>query len=725
MRLTLRTLLAYLDDALKPSETKEIGRKVSENETAQELIARIKQVTRRRRLTTPEMGGPGGAVDPNMVAEYLDNVLTPDQVAQLERLCLESDVHLAEVAACHQILSLDSESVQVPPTAKQRMYGLVQGPEAQLQRKPARPKTEISSLADSQINAEADEALLLGLPLYRQSGTWQQRILPLATAAALLLGLGIVLYFALKGPTKGPDIAQKPAEPGGMQPLPLATSPLPPPPKPSEEEVTALVGNMLASLNRAYAWREPASDIATPVVAAAPWISRWTVVPPNLLAGFGIAGELEPPVVVPLPPPMPMPLGFPQIKPIDPTALPAAIGQHASALTKDSLLLRQVSDKDWRLVRPKARINTVERLVTLPGYRSELKLDNGIALEMVGNLSANQPPDHVLETVLQIHANPDVDLDLTLDRGRLVLTGKPDKPSLIRVRFHDRVLGPEAQAHDQVWDLRLKPRSMVALEVTRRITRANGTWEPRVTVSLTNLDAELELRIGSAPQAIPPNQLVFWDTELDAEHLVLPRPNPDAWITKKEPIPEEIRTATTLVARRLVDKLDQAEQEMPWIKAALEEAVVLDRSRPTERRLGLYGLAAINHLGPVLASLQNPDREVRRAAMDTLHHWLGRRANQHQALRPWLGLQGYSEEDAEAMLLLLRGFARADKTTLNQLLDYLGHKKNLAIRELAWSDLQELAPAAREVRYDPAGTTEVREAGITALRNKLQLQLRP
>ena len=78
MRLTLRTLLAYLDDTLEPGQAKLIGQKVAESDAAQELIARIKQVTRRRRLTTPSPTGPGGKLDVNMIAEYLDNELSPE-----------------------------------------------------------------------------------------------------------------------------------------------------------------------------------------------------------------------------------------------------------------------------------------------------------------------------------------------------------------------------------------------------------------------------------------------------------------------------------------------------------------------------------------------------------------------------------------------------------------------------------------------------------------------
>src|SRR5437016_10586889 len=106
VRLTLRTLLAYLDDTLEPSQARLIGQKVAESDAAQELIARIKQVTRRRRLTSPLATGPGSKLDSNLIAEYLDNVLSPEQLADVEETCLASDTHLAEVAASHQILTL-------------------------------------------------------------------------------------------------------------------------------------------------------------------------------------------------------------------------------------------------------------------------------------------------------------------------------------------------------------------------------------------------------------------------------------------------------------------------------------------------------------------------------------------------------------------------------------------------------------------------------------------
>ncbi len=125
MRLTLRTLLAYLDDILEPSQTRELGEKINESGFAEQLISRIRDVMRRRRLSAPALSGPGAGIDPNAVGEYLDNTLSPEKIADVEKVCLESDVHLAEVAACHQILTLVlHEPVDISAESRARMYAL-------------------------------------------------------------------------------------------------------------------------------------------------------------------------------------------------------------------------------------------------------------------------------------------------------------------------------------------------------------------------------------------------------------------------------------------------------------------------------------------------------------------------------------------------------------------------------------------------------------------------
>lgn len=103
MRLTLRTLLAWIDGVLPPAEREELAGKVAESPVAPKLIERIRQAV--EDAPPPPVGGRSEADDPNAVAEYLDNVLPIEQLEPFERHCLESPAALGEVAACHRILA--------------------------------------------------------------------------------------------------------------------------------------------------------------------------------------------------------------------------------------------------------------------------------------------------------------------------------------------------------------------------------------------------------------------------------------------------------------------------------------------------------------------------------------------------------------------------------------------------------------------------------------------
>ena len=156
LRLTLRTLLAYLDDTLEPTQARQIGQKVAESDLAQATVERIKTVTRRRRLTAPAVETDNPTADPNTIAEYLDNVLPAEQLAEVEQSALDDDVMLAELAASHQILTLVlGEPARVPPTARRRMYRLVRGPESLPYRRPTEAGVPVAGVAPS---ADADDA---------------------------------------------------------------------------------------------------------------------------------------------------------------------------------------------------------------------------------------------------------------------------------------------------------------------------------------------------------------------------------------------------------------------------------------------------------------------------------------------------------------------------------------------------------------------------------------
>ena len=113
MRLTLRTLLAWLDNVLPPETQKQLGDKVTDSPVAQQIVSRIRGVVERPQVSAPTVLGKGLANDANSVAEYLDNTLALDRLQPFERICIESDVHLAEVAACHTLLAQMNEDPTV------------------------------------------------------------------------------------------------------------------------------------------------------------------------------------------------------------------------------------------------------------------------------------------------------------------------------------------------------------------------------------------------------------------------------------------------------------------------------------------------------------------------------------------------------------------------------------------------------------------------------------
>ncbi len=125
MRLTLRTLLSYLDNVLDPPARAELQRQIEASEHASEWVHRTRDVTRRLKLGAPEPGGSGSIDDPNTVAEYLDRTLPEEGVAEFERVCLESDAMLAEVASCHHVLAMFlSEPAEIDPDTRGRLHRL-------------------------------------------------------------------------------------------------------------------------------------------------------------------------------------------------------------------------------------------------------------------------------------------------------------------------------------------------------------------------------------------------------------------------------------------------------------------------------------------------------------------------------------------------------------------------------------------------------------------------
>lgn len=673
MRLTLRTLLAYLDDTLDPAQTKLIGQKVAESDTAQELIQRIKLVTRRRRLITAPTTGPGAELDVNTVAEYLDNVLPADNLADVEETCLASDFHLAEIAACHQILALVlGEPVLVPPVARQRMYQLIRGRESIRGRRAPRLAAATSGLEvkPGAYEDEADETLLLGLPFYRRMGAWSRWLVPLAGA---LLFIGLVIAFWMVLPRGGPEqFAQRdtardkaPVEKAGEKTAPDRTAAEKPEEKPAE----------------------PAGKTVTP--------------PPT---------EPTPGVEKPSPPTTPEPAPaaetiIPPVKPVDnrPRTERLALGRHVlpMAAPANVLLTRAPEASQWQRVRPSSSLFSGETLISLPGYRSEVHLDSGVHLILWGNLPEfSRIP--VLESAVLLHPNPAFDLDFTLDHGRVLLSNhKLDGPVRVRVRFHQ-----------EMWDLTLHDSTTeVALELLGLCvpySREPGAEVPPAVLALLALRGQSDVKVRYQEYSLPPSSMVRWENSgaapLQPERL--PR-LPDWYVTKVPP--------QTPAAREMLLRLDELSKLLSSRAVDVVLAEALKDADPLRRRLAVRCLGATGDVSKLLDALADDKLDVRFGAIEVLRHWLGLRAGHDQRLAEvMITRKQYPQGQAETVLQLLHGFSEEqgrDPTTRAMLVEYLNHDK-LAIRQCAHALLVALVPEGQKIVYDPAGSTDQRATGL-------------
>ncbi|QDT10396.1 hypothetical protein [Planctomycetes bacterium K23_9] len=125
MRLTLRTLLAYLDNTLDPKDAEALREKLAESGFATQLVQRIRATLVSRTLSAPSPDAVSPLDEANVISEYLDSTLSAEQIAEVEKACLESDTHLAEAAACHQILTMVlGQPANVSEALRDRVYQL-------------------------------------------------------------------------------------------------------------------------------------------------------------------------------------------------------------------------------------------------------------------------------------------------------------------------------------------------------------------------------------------------------------------------------------------------------------------------------------------------------------------------------------------------------------------------------------------------------------------------
>jgi hypothetical protein len=661
MRLTLRTLLAYLDDTLGPVETREIGLKVAENPQAQELVDRIKRVTRRRGLATPP-AGDGATSDPNTVADYLSDSLTPEQVAEFEKICLESDVHLAEVAACHQILTLLlSEQVRVPPSARRRMYQLVKGRESQPNRQPGNtipvggaPPSEAPPAAD-----DADAPLLLGMSAYSRSDTGARRAMWALALGLLLVGFAVAVWMALPPadparPLDPPTLASVSA----TQPTAAAVPPQPQPqPKP-----------------------KPKVEDAKPAPPPPPGEPLELVEAPRP-AGVELVPDQD--LGPKIPPPSPDRVVIGRLE------KPAAV-----------VVRKQPGDETWARVLPEEPdVISTDRLICLPGFRGTLRLE-GAVVDLWGNLPPELLPIPILESSVTPHQPPGgFDADLTVHVGRVYVTTKRPTGATVRLRVKD-----------QVWDVALADdKAELVVEVAHELVPGAAAEPPRTYAVLAVLAGQATLKQRYKPAVVlPKGGNAYWDSkagplvvrakadekdrEIQAQFLARLQPYPDAERAKAA------LEALTEFATRLVD----AKRVRAVFAEALQERpdAIPTRKDVSAARVAVFAFGAMADVNGLSDGLTDPRRPlIRQTAVQAVQSALALDPSLATPFRQALvDKAGVGDADADTVMRLLRGLAGRDRTD-PAMLDRLAaglRSPAVCVRELSFQALATyLDPADR------------------------------
>jgi hypothetical protein len=647
LRLTLRTLLAYLDDTLGAAEAKDIGKKVAESEFAQQTIERIKTVTRRRRLSAPPIEGDDHSLDPNTIAEYLDNVLPPDQVTELEQAALDQDVRLAEVAACHQILTLVlGEPAKVPPTARVRMYRVVQGPEAIPYRKPAAAAPVAGLAAPAEVDEFADhEEDLLHTFLGPRSALW---------LVALLIAIGLLAAAVW-----------------------LAVPPAPPAPHQGYIMVQAPPRAETAKTPPAPAKKPEAVVEKKPDVPAIPAASN---VEPEPGPPARLVGE-----------PAPAP-----VKPPDVERRPVATYD----TPKEPLLVRKRDTARWeRADVNEPRVNSTDTVLALPGFHPEVKLDSGVRLQLWGTLPefVNLP---LAETRVTLHVPAQgVDADLTLHGGRVFLTAPMlGRPALVRIRFLD-----------EVWDVRLADgETEVAFDRIGEAARGplfdrDVPEAPRALVYFGVVAGSARVRTKDylASDDLVGGAKWKWDSK-GGRPGPAPKEDkdeagvPNRWTKAVPATPAAKELAAAMAELSRVVGISQGPFDVDF------DATVREGRSVSRRAVAAWMLAAVDSLGYLIDALEADAAPVRDAAARALQHWVAQDPDREAQFVEVMGMKAaYSDAQRETMKALL-GSPDRPADVADRLFDLLGHEK-MAIRELARLQLAHIDPAgAKESGYDAA-----------------------
>lgn len=598
MRLTLRTLLAYMDGVLEPADAEDIEEKIRESEFATGIVNRVRDVVRQLRLGAPRVIGKGMGLDPNKVAEYLDNTLPTEQVPDFEKKCLESDTQLAEVAACHQVLTLVlGEPAEVTPDSRERMYRLIHKSKVDAADTAEAPAVGNGSPSEPEEttptgDSPKKERQKPEIPDYLREPSGRP-LWPVA-AALLLLGMlacaavlavgpqNILALFRDEAPTN--DVAVGEQE----QAVPLLQD------NEAAPEVEELVSEDTTRTESPV--KEPIEDegveqpneLKTPAEPPVPGIM------PEVVPSEGNVSEhASPPASDPSQPeitppseemtveeetvteevmeepPQPDPALNPAIEP--PT--PALLGRFVSDRTV--LLKFDAETSNWNRLPALSAIGPGDLLLAMPAFDSTLALGSGISLVLLGGtLVEFGPPDANGTPLMAVHYGRVLIVTAGDDTRGIHLVGDGQQ-GWLGVAEQNSIAAVEAQRT-------LKPGADPEAEPAKYalrlyVSQGNVTWRTSEDVPPETLSAPYQHTLGS-----------------EEDEAAQPLPE---WLVKN---------TTPLIEQRGAELIEEhlAEEREIALRATLKELV--EHRRSEVKALAARCLVHLHVYDPVIKALANP-----------------------------------------------------------------------------------------------------------------------
>ena len=384
--------------------------------------------------------------------------------------------------------------------------------------------------------------------------------------------------------------------------------------------------------------------------------------------------------------------------------------------------------KGWEVV-PTGPVKSEDLLVGATGAVLDSK-DGAVRMSFLGDLDGLSPYP-VKEVAVILHENAEVDLDFTLERGRVDLVNRKEKgPAQVRIHVRDHVFDvklndPGTRMAFEIYGRwlkgtrfrkELKPPELPKLPLPKPpLPPLPGVQKdprpeqvPLAEMVVLVLKGEAELKHGSkvhAMEAPPGAARIHWNSESGFDPSPLCLDKLPEWATAADIISPEARARFLKFRKILTEKS---------LGDALEAFINSDSA--DERRLAVFAMAALDdlpRLGLAVATTKHED--VLENATLALRQWIGRGPGQDQKLYAGLIVVAkYPPIMAETLVQFLHSFSDEDLShpeTYEMLIDFLEHER-VGPRFLAYWHLERLVPVGKKFGYHALDPKEKREQAI-------------